>query len=212
MMTPAQGRTALIVALAVVAVLLAVSLARQVFRRTNAETQLAEVQATLRTVQAAHARTDDALDSARGLVYASRRTVDSITVEMRRVRLTPRPVRQWSPRVTDTSDQIAVVAALADITAERDTALLDLAAVREQAELIQQHCDALRTASIEHARALEAQLQAAQASLATADSAATVAAKTVHRGRLRRLWDGTKRVATTTGALGVGVILGRASR
>jgi hypothetical protein len=204
-MTATHWRTVALV----VAIIAAAVIVLSVRHGTRAERQADTARATLTVVRSKLGTAETQIDSALGLTYTHRAVIDSLTLALRSVRLTPRPPRQTSARLTDVSDVGAVVEALATITAERDTALLDLAAVREQAELIQQHCDALRTASIEHARAMEAQLIAAQATIAAADSATQAAAKTLHRGRLRRVWDGTKRVTTGAAAVAIGFTIGR---
>jgi hypothetical protein len=204
-MTATQWRTIAFFCVVAMAVVLVVSLRNA----TRADRHADTARATLTVVRSKLGTAEVQLDSALGVTYAHRRVIDSLTLALRSVRITPRPPRQTSVRLTDVSDVGAVVEALATITAERDTALLDLAAVREQAELIQQHCDALRTASIEHARDIEARLIAAQATIAAADSATQAAATTLHRGRLRRIWDGTKRVGTAATAVAIGFTIGK---
>ena len=83
---------------------------------------------------------------------AHRRTVDSLWAVIRAVQYAPVP-RQRTTFVVDTADIMAVTQALATMTAERDTAIIDRDSARAMVGQIRLDAEALGIAALEHLRA-----------------------------------------------------------
>lgn len=205
-LTPAVLKTIILALACVVAATLVVS--SQSVKAAEARARKATTQLDSVTLQLDNAK---ALASA-GLIEtaAYRARIDSLWSVIRTLQYQP-PVRQRTVRVVDVHDAQAVVEALVIVTAERDTAVADVALLLTENQALRTGADALRIAALEHLREDSTRFAAIGR---VVDSAAAG----VHdaRATLRRPWwkkAGTFLKETTVKAAigGIGYVIGRVS-
>jgi hypothetical protein len=137
-----------------------------------------------------------------------RAVIDSLSARIRDARPLVR-ARQRTVTVVDTADVLSVAAALVTVTAERDTAVADLAVAHVALASMQSDADALRLVALEHVRADSVRL-------ATIDRAAVTAVEQVAATRdairprwWRRMGHGLAQTARVSAVVVVAFTLGR---
>lgn len=140
---------------------------------------------------------------------AYRQRLDSLWGVIRSVQYAV-PTRQRTPfTVVDTADVHAVTIALVTVTAERDTALSDLAATRADLNRVKATADDLAVEAATQARADSDRYATISAQLAAATEHAEAARTAIRPQWWKSLGRGIVATTKTVGLLAIGVAIGR---